>query len=487
MTGACLMTRRDVFERVGGFEEAHDIVNNDVDYCLKVRRLGLLCVYTPHAALIHHERATRHETADHFDKALFAAAWRPAFSRGDPYHPPRLSVDRDEVAVEQEQVQVVGMGRPLFERADIRTILVIKLDHLGDCIGAIPAVRRLKQVFPAARLVMLTAIWATPVWSMVPEIDHLIELDFLSAVPGLPPRVLPPEEIEQLRMRFAAYRFDIAVDLRRFAETRPLLQLAGARYTAGYDFEARFPWLDIGLEWQGDKPGVQKQQNVADGLLLLVEAIAAAAEERVPMLSPTAAAGAERWPAALFERAVVCVHAGVSSAIRQWPPRYFAELIDRLIEDNDVNIALIGGNGDAAATDEVLAALRHPERAWSLVGEIALHELPDFLARCALFLGNNSGPKHIAAALGMPTIGVHSGNVDAREWAPVGPRAVAVRRNVTCSPCYLTRVRDCPRHLACLTELRPMDVYPLCERLLAIGWGRAARNLTPAEAGQSFA
>src|SRR5262249_29873043 len=87
------------------------------------------------------------------------------------------------------------------------------------------------------------------------------------------------------------------------------------------------------------------------------------------------------------------------------------------------------------------------------------------LSRAALFLGNDSGPKHIAAGLGVPTVGVHSGTVDVREWGPVGVNAVAVAREMVCSPCYLTNPQDCRRCLACLRELSPEVVYGACDRL----------------------
>ena len=84
-----------------------------------------------------------------------------------------------------------------------------------------------------------------------------------------------------------------------------------------------------------------------------------------------------------------------------------------------------------------------------------------------LFVGNNSGPQHLAAALGVPTISVQSGVVSAREWGPVGPMAVALQRDMTCAPCYLDKASLCPRGLACLTGLRPGDVFAVAEKMLA--------------------
>jgi ADP-heptose:LPS heptosyltransferase len=173
----------------------------------------------------------------------------------------------------------------------------------------------------------------------------------------------------------------------------------------------------------------------------------------------------------VFSRRVVCVHPGVGNEMRQWPAENFAELIDLLVEREDVNVVLIGGSGDAAIAATILDRLEYRERAWTLVGKLDLRDLPAFLTACALFVGNNSGPQHIAAGLGVPTIGVHSGVVDAREWGPLGPRALAVRRDMECSPCYLAKVKDCHRDLACLSELRPGDVYPVCRRLLALDFG----------------
>ncbi len=90
-----------------------------------------------------------------------------------------------------------------------------------------------------------------------------------------------------------------------------------------------------------------------------------------------------------------------------------------------------------------------------MAGKTSLAELPSLLLNCVLYIGNDSGPKHIAAAVGIPTIGIHSGVVDPVEWGPIGPSAVALRRNMTCSPCYLANAEDCPRALACLSTWTP--------------------------------
>ena len=135
---------------------------------------------------------------------------------------------------------------------------------------------------------------------------------------------------------------------------------------------------------------------------------------------------------------MIYVHPTAGNVMKQWPAEYFALVIDRLVEAHGASIVLIGAPGEEAIAEALIAALRHAESVTSLVGALPLADLPALLSRAALFLGNDSGPKHIAAGLGVPTVGVHSGTVDVREWGPLGVNAVAVVREMVCSPCYLT-------------------------------------------------
>jgi len=80
---------------------------------------------------------------------------------------------------------------------------------------------------------------------------------------------------------------------------------------------------------------------------------------------------------------------------------YFSLLIDQLIETENVHVILIGGPDEAALGGTILDAIANPKSVWSLIGSVRLGDLPALIARCALFVGNNSGPQHIAAGLGV--------------------------------------------------------------------------------------
>lgn len=107
VTGACLMTRKDVFLSVGGFNENElKVAANDVDYCLRVRKKGLRIVYTPFSELIHYESISRgyedtYEKIERFnkEKTYFAKQWLKILNSGDPYYNPNLTLDREDFSL----------------------------------------------------------------------------------------------------------------------------------------------------------------------------------------------------------------------------------------------------------------------------------------------------------------------------------------------------------------------------------------------------
>jgi ADP-heptose:LPS heptosyltransferase/GT2 family glycosyltransferase len=469
VTGACLLTRRQTFEDIGRFDETHTVTNNDLDYCLRIWRAGLSTVYTPHTTLIHHEQVSRIEMGDIYNASAFNSAWGDLFTAGDPFFHTSLSKERDDFSFEWEPVELLCAGRPVYDRTTIKQILIVKLDHIGDCITAMPAIRRLKRHFPDARFSVLSSRASKPMWSLEPTIDEVIEFDFFHAKSSLGEIERTDDDWRQLEETLAPYGFDLAVDLRKHMETRPVLRRTGARYTAGYDHKGKYQWLDIALEWNEDQASFRKRQHTGDDLNNLIDAIAAAGEDERATVTPVRGSLPKGLADdALFAKPVVCIHPSAGNDMKQWPADYFTSLINQLIALDDVHVAIVGAPDDAEIAAGILAGVVRPDAVWSFVGKLKLAELPAFIALCSLFVGNDSGPKHIAAGLGIPTLGVHSGTVDSREWGPMGALAVGIDRDMTCSPCYRSKLEDCHRALACLRHILPGDVYRACKKLLAL-------------------
>jgi ADP-heptose:LPS heptosyltransferase/GT2 family glycosyltransferase len=470
VTGACMLVRKDTFDRLGRFDEAHQIVNNDLDFCLKVHRAGLLTVFTPYASLIHYELASRAGLKDVFDLTHFNAAWKTTFAAGDPYFSPRLSRHADDYRPDDEPVQWVVAGGPMFHVAEIRRILVVKLDHIGDFVTALPPIRRLRKIFPDARITVLAGPASRAFIALEPSIDEFLPFAFFHARSQLGERELTPDDYAELAVQLRSYRFDLAVDLRKHTSTRDVLRYTGARFLAGFDYHGQFPFLDIALDWDGDRTLQRKRSHIVDELMRLVNAVGQATEtDRAIMHPGPLALPLDALPTevqALFRKPVVAIHPGAGNVTKQWPEPHFAALIDMLVEKNGVNIMLVGGPDEVEVADSLMRNVLYPHAVASMAGRTSLADLPRLLLNCVLYIGNDSGPKHIAAAVGIPTVGIHSGVVDPVEWGPVGPNAVALRRNMACSPCYLANVEDCPRSLACLRLFEPNMVYETADLLL---------------------
>ncbi len=471
VTGACQMVRRDVFERLGGFDEAHDVVNNDLDFCLRAQAAGLSVIYTPHAELMHHELASRAGIEDSYDSARFSAAWRTNFMRGDPYHSRRLAAEADHYAPDPEPVRAIHAGPAGPALGAIKRILAVKLDHIGDFLTAVPALRALAARFAGARLSVLVPPGSAALARREACIDEVIEFTFFHARSGDGQRGVSEQEYAALRARLAQGGFDMAIDLRMQPETRPVLRHTGARFLVGYDRAGAYPWLDVVLEWEGDQRLEAKHAHISERLLSLVDAAAAACRPIEvacvpPVREALSAPALARLPAAFLAKRLVCVHPGVGNLVRQWAPGNYAALIDLLAAEEDMHAIIVGGGDEQDVAREVLAGVVARECVISMVGALKLAELSEVMAACTLFVGNNSGPKHIAASLGLPVLGIHSAVVDAGEWAPLGGAAMALQRHMVCGPCYLEFASDCPRGLACLTGIRPRDAMEACRRLL---------------------
>jgi ADP-heptose:LPS heptosyltransferase/GT2 family glycosyltransferase len=468
VTGACLMVRRDVFDRLGGFDEAHGVINNDVDFCLRARRAGLSVIYTPHASLLHHELASRAAAADDFDSGRFLQAFGREFAAGDPYRTRQAVPRSDHFAYEPEPAAIIHAGRAVMPKHEVRKIIAVTLGGAEDFLDARLALNHLKTQFPQAALTLLAPPAVEPLASLETSVDAFEPFAFFNTH-GLPGA--GDSERAALQTRLAAQHYDLAIDLHVQPETRIVLRHTGARILAGFDHAGRFGWLNVALEWEGNRPLQAKRAPAAERLLQLAAAAAAAFAQPPPLrpVTPEAAEAALRHLPPAFRSRFVCVQPGAGRGWRRWPASSFASLIELLLQDQDTAIVLIGEAGDEAAADRLLALMQPGTQVVSLAGRLDAAETAALLQRCTLLVGNDSAPLHIAAGLGVPTVAVQGGMIDAHEAGPVGAAALSVQRQMRCGPCYIGFADECPRALACLTGLLPRDVFDICRRALALG------------------
>jgi ADP-heptose:LPS heptosyltransferase len=175
------------------------------------------------------------------------------------------------------------------------------------------------------------------------------------------------------------------------------------------------------------------------------------------------------WPD--DERRRIVLHIGAGTPAKRWPPAHWRELLGRLLLEGDYAVALVGGAADQPRAREILGDLPWPN-VLDLTGKLKLSRTAALLAEADLFIGADSGPAHVAAALETPVVVLFSGTNHAAQWQPRGRRVVVVRHEVACSPCHR---RQCPwAEHPCMTRIAPTQVLSAAREMLTNLAPRAA-------------
>jgi heptosyltransferase-2 len=163
-------------------------------------------------------------------------------------------------------------------------------------------------------------------------------------------------------------------------------------------------------------------------------------------------------------RRVAMAPGAAYGAARCWPVERFAALADRAIAELDADVALVGSAADRDTAQRIAAAMRC--KPVMLAGQTTIGELPGVLRACGAFVGNDSGAMHVAAAVGLPVVGVF-GPTDPQATAPLSERMTVVREAVECSPCFL---RECPVDHRCMRRIEVGRVFDALRAAL-LGYG----------------
>jgi ADP-heptose:LPS heptosyltransferase len=155
---------------------------------------------------------------------------------------------------------------------------------------------------------------------------------------------------------------------------------------------------------------------------------------------------------------------GAKVPAKRWPVERYGEIGRRLIDDYDASLVVVGGDEERALGDRIGAGW--PRSRWlnAAASRLSILDMAELLRRCALYVGNDTGPMHVAAAVGTRCLAVFPARLPGNSWHPYGDDHVVIRRRPPCRNCFLT---DCIRYeTRCLTETTTDDVWRACERML---------------------
>jgi heptosyltransferase II len=322
-------------------------------------------------------------------------------------------------------------------------ILVRAPNWVGDTVLSLPALRDLRRNFKAARLEVMARPAVADVYGAVTEVDAVREARSFRG------------DVETLRGAF-----DVGVLLPNSFGTALQLFMAGIPERWGYATDARGPLLTrrcpVPAEVRGESE-VYYYRAMLAGVGLEVSA------------TPDSSL---RTPGEWRDRARALlggdgpwlgINPGASfGTAKRWIPERYAAVADRLAKRHGLRPVLVGGASERPVAGRVAAAMQ--TRVLDLCGRTSLGELLGVLGELRLLLTNDSGPMHLAAALGTSTVAVF-GSTDWRETSPRSERAVVVREDVPCAPCKL---RDCPIDHRCMTRISVERVATEAERMLEV-------------------
>lgn len=344
----------------------------------------------------------------------------------------------------------------------IERIVVRGTNWVGDAVMTVPALRQLRRIFPKAQITLATRSWAQGLFADADFLDDLQVHDRS----GLRSVV---KQVRQWRKR----NFDLAVIFPNSLETALVASLARVPLRIGYATEGRQALLTHPLalpDWRNSKHEVFYYLKIVAELEWLIKR-----ENTFLLTEPDGSlevSAARKSAARAFLRAhgvengvgtrlVALCPGSINSRAKRWPAERYAALADQLVDQLGVNILLVGSAAEAEVSEEVRTKMRNQPVV--LTGSTELAELVAVLSLVDLLVTNDTGPAHIASALGRPTL-VIFGPTNPLTTRPFSPYGEIVREPPDCAPCML---RDCPIDHRCMTAITPDDLFERARTLLA--------------------
>ena len=295
-------------------------------------------------------------------------------------------------------------------------VLIVRLGAIGDVVNALTLAAALKQQYPGIHVGWLTHPLAEPLVRNNPCVDRVHKLPRKGMLAALP----------ALRRDLRAERYDLVVDLQRLLKSAVLSRLAGAPRVLGYDKPRckEGAWMLYGERIPAGPLRAHMVDQYAEFASYL--SCAGPVQHPLPPIPAKDQAQAQEWLSALGDSPPLVVHIGASKPENRWEPERYADLIEGLLDSQSGGVVLTGGPGDGPDAGPTRVRLADHPRFVDLLGRTDLLQLMAVFSRCRLFIGCDTGPMHLASALGLPVIALF-GPADPLRTGPYGPQHRIIR------------------------------------------------------------
>jgi len=335
-------------------------------------------------------------------------------------------------------------------------ILILKPSSLGDVVQALPVLRLLKRHLPASEIYWWIDSGLAPLLVGDPDLAGVIRFERKR---WASPRHWP--EMAQSIAGLRAQKFDWVIDLQGLARSGAFAWLAKGQLLVGLD-EAREGargFYDLVV------PRASFHTHAVDWYRAVLPRLGVPLHDNfvwLPERPSAAAAVSAKWPAGPARW--IALQPGARWLNKRWPAEHFAAL-SRLLgaEFPETRFVILGSAADQPLGEIISRAA--PERCLNLAGQTSLPEMIEWLRRCELMVTNDTGPMHVAAALGKTVIAV-CGPTEPSRTGPYRQRARVVQTELPCVPCLKAHC-TWPQPMECMTAISPAEVFARARRELA--------------------
>ncbi len=325
---------------------------------------------------------------------------------------------------------------------------------IGDLVMATPVLTDVRRRFPHAEITVMCASHLAPILEHDPDIDELFSFTRPSAWEK-------KDELRSIVDKLQAGSYDLGILLTNSLSSAWWFWRGKVKGRLGYRKDGRRPLLSRALPFPKE---VEKQHLVTTYKMLLAP-LGIRVSKTGPRLHilPEEFEEVEeilRRHGVPEKRTLIGINPGAAyGSAKCWPPERFRELTERLLKDPNAYIVYFGDATGAPLVKQICSGL--PDRVINLAGGTTLRQLVALISLCDVFLTNDSGPMHIAAAMDTPLVALFGSTSDIKT-GPYGSGTV-IHKHVDCSPCYL---RECPIDFRCMKRITPDEVYQELMRLL---------------------
>ena len=341
---------------------------------------------------------------------------------------------------------------------DYKKFLIVRLDKVGDVVLSTPVIKALRDARPDAYIAFMVEDYAGDVIKGNPYLDQVIVYHKNDEGKSLVGNL---NFINKLR----SFRFDAALILHPTSRSHLLVFLAGIPVRIGYNRKS--PFLLTRKIPHTKQLGEKHEAEYALDMLREIGVEPKECKLHVPLHKTS-----EEKITYIFKQneikkkdVVITLHPGASCPSKRWPPQNFVKVADHLTERHKARIVIIAGPDDKATGDEVARAMK--EKPLNLSGITTVGDLASILVRSKLFISNDSGPVHIASAVGTPSVvifGRKDAGLSPKRWGPTGERDIVLHKDAGCPKCL---AHECKVGFKCLEAITPDEVIAAAEQLLA--------------------